>query len=115
MQIEIKNYYIMISEREELTLKNGATIVLTNGEDGVTVHITGFEKPMMKTNNDIKKLAKDIGRFLRKNYGKAFSEDGLFSKVQEQDRDLNKLAIRLRRINPEYTRIDYKVWLWGAD
>lgn len=29
----------MISEREEYSFKDGGTLVLTNGEDGVTVEI----------------------------------------------------------------------------
>lgn len=104
----------MISEREELTLKNGATIVLTNGEDGVTVYINGFGKPMMGTYNDICKLTKDIGKYLRNNYKEAFIEDWFrVSKVPEQDRDLHKLAIRLRRIDPTWSKPYYLTWLHG--
>ena len=52
----------MISEREELTLKNSATIVLSRGEDGYTVNITGFDKPMIGTFTDIQELAKQVGQ-----------------------------------------------------
>ena len=102
----------MISEREELTLKNGATITLTNGEDGVTVNITGFDEPMIGTYTDIKKMTKDIGEYLSWFYEYWHMFD---FRAQEQDREDNKLAIRLRRINPKYTRIDYLVWLSGED
>lgn len=104
----------MISEREEYQFKDGGTLVLTNGEDGVTVEIN-IGKPMMGTYNDMKKLAKDIGSYIAKYCPQAFWEDGFGSKVPEQDRELNKVAIRLRRINPKYTRIDYMVWLHGSE
>lgn len=103
-----------MSEREEYTFKDGGTLVLTNGEDGITVQID-LGKPMMGTYNDVKKLAKDIGKYLKHYRPQVFWEDGLGSKVPEQDRELNKIAIRLRRIHPQFTRIDYKVWLHGAD
>ena len=103
----------MISEREELTLKNGATIVLSRGEDGITVNITGFDKPMIGTFDDPMKLANAIGKYLKKVYPEAFKEDLLSSKVPEQERDLNKLSIRLRRIDPTWTRLDYNTFLWG--
>lgn len=104
----------MISEREDYEFKDGGTLVLSNGEDGVTVNID-LGKPMMGTYNDMKKLTKDIGRYIAKNRPQVFWEDGFGSKVPEQDRELNKIAIRLRRINPKYTRIDYMVWLHGAE
>lgn len=104
----------MISEREDYEFKEGGTLTLTNGEDGVTVNID-LGKPMMGTYNDMKKLTKDIGRYIAKNRPQVFWEDGFGSKVPEQDRELNKIAIRLRRINPKYTRIDYIVWLHGAE
>ena len=103
----------MISEREELTLKNGATIVLSRGEDGYTVNIAGFEKPMIDTFDDIKKLANAIGKYLKKVYPEAFKEDLLSSKVPEQERDLFKLAIRLRRIDGKWSRPYYQTWLWN--
>lgn len=104
----------MISEREEYEFKDGGTLVLSNGEDGVTVEIN-LGKPMMGTYNDMKKLAKDIGRYIAKNRPQLFWDDRIGSKVLEQDRELNKVAIRLRRINPKYTRIDYMVWLHGSE
>lgn len=103
----------MASEREEVTFKNGGRIVLTKGEDGVTVNISGFGKPMMGTYNDIQKLTKDIGKYLRMNYSEAFLEDRWGTKVPEQDRDLHKLAIRLRRIDPTWTKPYYLTWLDG--
>ncbi len=103
-----------MSEREVLTLKNGATITLTKGEDGVTVNIVGFETPITRTYTDIKQLAKDIGEFMMVHY-KDFFHGWMDKKVQEQDIESNKLAIRLRRICPQYTRIDYLVWLEGED
>ena len=105
----------MISEREEYTFKNGGTVTLTNGEDGVTVELIGFDKPMMGTYNDIKKMTKDIGKFLMKKRPEIYQEDVFGSNVQEQDRELYKLAIRLRRINPKYTRINYNIWLWNRE
>lgn len=104
----------MISEREEYQFKDGGTLVLTNGEDGVTVEIN-IGKPMMGTYNDMRKLTKDIGSYIAKYCPQAFWDDGLCSKVPEQDRELNKVAVRLRRINPKYTRIDYMVWLHGSE
>ena len=104
----------MISEREEYSFKNGGTMVLTNAENGVTVEID-LGKPMMGTYNDMKKLSKDMGKYLRKNRPQVFGEDGFGSKVPEQDRELYRIAIRLRRINPKYTRIDYMAWLHGAE
>lgn len=104
----------MVSEREEYQFKDGGTLTLVNGEDGVTVNIN-IGKPMMGTYNDIKKLAKDIGKYIRKNRPQIFWEDRIGSKVPEQDRELDKIAIRLRRINPTYTRIDYKIWLDGLE
>ena len=86
----------MISEREEYEFKDGGTLVLTNGEDGVNVEI-------------------NIGKYLGKYCPQAFWDDRIGSKVPEQDRELYKVAIRLRRINPKYTRIDYMVWLHGAE
>lgn len=103
-----------MSEREDYEFKEGGTLTLVNGEDGVTVNID-LGKPMMGTYNDMKKLTKDIGRYIAKNRPQVFWEDGFGSKVLEQDRELNKVAIRLRRINPKYTRIDYMVWLHGAE
>ena len=105
----------MISDTEELTFKNGATIVLTNGEDGYTVIINGFDKPMIGKYSDIKKMAKDIGKYLRKHYGEAFVEDGFGTKVPEQDRDLHKLAIRLRRICPTWSKPYYLTFLDGYE
>lgn len=104
----------MISEREEYKFKDGGTLVLTNGEDGVTVEIN-IGKPMMGTYNDMRKLTKDIGSYIAKYCPQAFWDDRIGSKVPEQDRELNKVAIRLRRINPKYTRIDYMVWLHGSE
>ena len=104
----------MISEREEYEFKDGGTLVLTNGEDGVNVEIN-IGKPMKGAYNDMRKLAKDIGKYLAKYCPQAFWDDRIGSKVPEQDRELNKVAIRLRRINPKYTRIDYMVWLHGAE
>ena len=104
----------MISEREEYTFKDGGTLVLTNGEDGITVQID-LGKPVMGTYTDVKKLAKDIGEHLMVHRPQVFWEDGFGSKVPEQDRELNKIAIRLRRIYPKYTRIDYLVWMEGGD
>lgn len=104
----------MISEREDYEFREGGTLTLVNGEDGVTVNID-LGKPMMGTYNDMKKLTKDIGRYIAKNRPQVFWEDGFGSKVPEQDRELNKIAIRLRRINPKFTRIDYAVWLHGAE
>ena len=104
----------MVSEREEYEFKDGGTLVLVNGEDGVTVEIN-IGKPMMGTYNDMRKLAKDIGRYIAKYCPQAFWDDRIGSKVPEQDRELNKVAIRLRRINPKYTRIDYMVWLHGSE
>ena len=104
----------MISEREEYEFKDGGTLVLTNGENGVTVEID-LGKPMKGTYNDMRKLAKNIGKYLGTNRPQVFWEDGFGSKVPEQDRELNKVAIRLRRINPKYTRIDYMAWLHGAE
>ena len=49
-----------MSEREEYEFKDGGTLVLVNGEDGVTVEIN-IGKPMMGTYNDMRKLTKDIG------------------------------------------------------
>lgn len=103
-----------MSEREDYEFKEGGTLTLVNGEDGVTVNID-LGKPMMGTYNDMKKLTKDIGRYIAKNRPQVFWEDGFGSKVAEQDRELNKIAIRLRRINPKFTRIDYMVWLHGAE
>ena len=111
----------MASEREELTFKNGATIVLTNGEDGYTVNITGFDEPMMGTYNDIKKLTEDIGEYLREKYLEMFKEDevhfngkGVYkSPVSGQDKDIYKLSVRLRRINPDHLWYTYAEWLWG--
>ena len=65
--------------------------------------------------NDMRKLAKDIGKYLGKYCQQTFVDDRIGSKVPEQDRELYKVAIRLRRINPKYTRIDYMVWLHGAE
>lgn len=104
----------MISEREEYEFKDGGTLVLTNGEDGVTVEIN-IGKPMMGTYNDMRKLAKDIGRYIAKNRPQIIREDCWGTKVLEQDRELEKIAIRLRRINPKYTRIDYSVWMHGEE
>ena len=104
----------MISEREEYEFKDGGTLVLTNGEDGVNVEIN-IGKPMKGAYNDMRKLAKDIGKYLGKYCPQAFWDDRIGSKVPEQDRELYKVAIRLRRINPKYTRIDYMVWLHGAE
>lgn len=104
----------MISEREEYQFKDGGTLVLTNGEDGVTVEIN-IGKPMMGTYNDMKKLAKDIGRYIAKHRPQIIREDCWGTKVPEQDRELEKIAIRLRRINPKYTRIDYSVWMHGEE
>ena len=105
----------MVSEREEYEFKDGGTLVLVNGEDGVTVEIN-IGKPMMGTYNDMRKLAKDIGRYISYNRPEIFWEGSFGSKkVPEQDRELNKVAIRLRRINPKYTRIDYLVWLEGEE
>ena len=104
----------MISEREEYQFKDGGTLVLTSGEDGVTVEIC-IGKPMMGTYNDMKKLAKDIGRYIANNRPQIIWEDSWGTKVPEQDRELEKIAIRLRRINPEYTRIDYSVWMHGEE
>lgn len=104
----------MISEREEYKFKDGGTLVLTNGEDGVTVEIN-VGKPMMGTYNDMRKLTKDIGSYIAKYCPQAFWDDRIGSKVLEQDRELNKVAVRLRRINPKYTRIDYMVWLHGSE
>lgn len=104
----------MISEREEYEFKDGGTLVLSNGEDGITVEIN-IGKPMMGTYNDMRKLTKDIGRYIAKYCPQAFWDDRIGSKVPEQDRELNKVAIRLRRINPKYTRIDYMVWLHGSE
>lgn len=104
----------MISEREELTLKNGAVITLVNGEDGVTVNIVGFDKPIMGTYNDIKQLTMDIGEFMMVHY-RDFFHGWMDKKVQEQDIESNKLAIRLRRINPQHSRIDYLAWLEGEE
>ena len=104
----------MISEREEYSFKDGGTLVLVNGEDGVTVEID-LGKPMMGTYTDMKKLAKDIGRYITNNRPQIIIEDSWGTKVPEQDRELDKIAIRLRRINPEYTRIDYSVWLHGEE
>lgn len=99
-----------MSEREEYTFKDGGTLVLTNGEDGITVQID-LGKSVMGTYNDAMKLAKDIGEHLMAYRPQVFWEDGL----PEQDRELNKIAIRLRRIYPKYTRIDYLVWMEGGD
>lgn len=104
----------MISEREEYEFKDGGTLILVNGEDGVTVNIN-LGEPMMGTYNDMRKLAKHIGRYIAKNRPQVFWEDGWGSKVPQQDRELEKIAIRLRRINPKYTRIDYAVWLHGEE
>lgn len=105
----------MISEREEYQFKDGGTLVLINGEDGVTVNID-LGKPMMGTYNDMRKLTNDIGNYISSNRPEIFWECSFGSKkVPEQDRELNKIAIRLRRINPKYTRIDYLVWLEGGE
>ncbi len=104
----------MISEREEYKFKDGGTLVLSNGEDGVTVEIN-LGKPMMGTYNDMKKLANDIGKYIMKNRPEVFMEDGFDSEVLEQDRELEKIAIRMRRINPKYTRISYYSWMYGED
>lgn len=104
----------MISEREDYEFKDGGRLTLVNGEDGVTVNID-LGKPNAATYTDMKKLTKFIGRYIAKNRPQVLWEDGFGSKVAEQDRELNKIAIRLRRINPQFTRIDYKVWLHGAE
>lgn len=104
----------MISEREELTFKNGATIVLSRGEDGYTVNITGFDKPMIGTYTDIVDLTYDVGKYLKRNYHAAFVEDFFKSEVPEQERDLFKLAIRLRRIEPKWIKPQYLNWLHGV-
>ena len=104
----------MISEREEYQFKDGGTLVLVNGEDGVTVEID-LGKPVMGTYNDMKKLANDIGRYIAKYRPQIIWEDSWGTKVPEQDRELERIAIRLRRINPEYTRIDYSVWMHGEE
>ena len=108
----------MISEREEYEFKDGGTLVLSNGEDGVTVEIN-LGKPMMGTYNDtfngMKKLANDIGKYIMENRPEVFMVDGWDSEVLEQDRELEKIAIRMRRINPKYTRISYYSWMYGED
>ena len=104
----------MISEREEYEFKDGGTLTLVNGEDGVTVNIN-LGKQVMGTYNDMRQLAQDIGEHLRVHRPQVFLEDGWGSKVPQQDRELEKIAIRLRRINPKYTRIDYVVWLHGEE
>lgn len=103
-----------MSEREEYEFKDGGTLVLSNGEDGVTVEIN-LDKQVTGTYNDMRQLAQDIGEHLRVHRPQVFLEDGWDSKVPEQDRELEKIAIRLRRINPKYTRIDYYAWMYGED
>ena len=97
-----------MSEREEYTFKDGGTLVLTNGEDGITVQID-LGKPMMRTYTDVKKLAKDVGKYLGKYRPQVFWEDGLTSKVPEQDRELDKIAIRMRRIYHSLLRETEKI------
>ena len=114
----------MISEREEYTFKNGGTIILTNGEDGVTVELIGFDEPMMGTYNDMEKLAEDIGAFLKEKRPEIFKEDEIhwkksegvyISPVPEHEKEIYKVCVRLRRINPTYLWQTYSEWMWGED
>lgn len=114
MQRQTLNNENMISEREEYQFKDGGTLVLTNGEDGVTVEIC-IGKPMMGTYTDMKKLAMDIGKYIMECRPEIFKEDVFGSNVQQQDKELYRIAIRLRRINREFTWQDYTRWLWGRE
>ena len=102
----------MISEREEYEFKNGGTLVLSSGEDGYTVEIN-LGKPVIGTYTDIRELAYDIGEYIMSKRPEIFLEDKFGSKVQQQDRELYKIAIRLRRIYPKYTWMDYLSLLHG--
>lgn len=111
----------MASEREEYTFKNGGTVILTNGEDGVTVELIGFDEPMMGTYKDMRKLSEDIGSFLKEKRPEIFKEDevhfngkGVY-KSPTQDKELYNLCVRLRRINPDYLWYTYADWMWGDD
>ena len=114
----------MISEREEYTFKNGGTIILTNGQDGVTVELIGFDEPMVGTYTDMEKLAEDIGAFLKKKRPEIFKEDEIhwkksegvyISPVPEHEKEIYKVCVRLRRINPTYVWYWYWEKMWGED
>lgn len=113
----------MISEREEYTFKNGGTIILTNGEDGVTVELIGFDEPIVGTYTDMEKLTEDIGGFLKEKRPEIFKEDEIHWKgkgvyiwtVPEHEKEIYKVCVRLGRINPTYVWQTYSEWMWGED
>ena len=56
----------MISEREEYTFKDGGTLVLTNGEDGITVQID-LGKLVMGTFTNFENMLYGIAQVVQEN------------------------------------------------
>ena len=87
---------------EEYEFKDGGTLSITNGEDGVTVSIN-IGKPMIGTYNDIIKLAQDIGIYIANNRPQVFWDDT----------EPYKIAELFSHICKKHTINDYMVWLQG--
>lgn len=89
-------------EEFEYVFADGTTVQVNKGEDGYHVHLyKEGEEPLMGTYTDFKKMVWDIG------------ENFLWWRGLNNEYD--KLAIKLRRLNPKYTRIDIYCWLCGED
>lgn len=101
---------------DEFKFKDGSTVTVTLGEDGITVSAYAVnDKPMMGTYNDFPKMCRDIGSYFKRNCPHLAEE--YWSKIPQQDKDFDKLAIYLWRvykpISTKYTRIDIWCFLMG--